>query len=657
MSEHTPLPELHAFRWGPLLRSREAGLLLLLILTLAGVALANVSFLAPANLAGMLSDCSRCIIIGCGVALVVIAGEIDISVGSMYGFLAALMGLLVSPTHLGLSTPATIVLILAAGLLLGLLNGVLVAVAKIPSIIVTLGMLTILRGATEILLAGAWITDLPSSLRVIGTRQPLGLSWGVWIAAAVFVLAVWITQRTSFGRRLYAVGNSADAARLAGINTTGVKILAFTVTGLLTAVATVVTVPELSVIESGLGVGLELLAVTAVVVGGVSIRGGVGNITGVLLAALLLGIVRTVLVFLKLGSAATFWERAVHGVFILGAVVIDHLASTRGKRRTHGSLEGLHRSTEPISRDARVPLWGILAAGLVALMIGAGISRPDFVSLETQLSLLPQVGELALLAVPMTLIMLIGGIDLSVGAIMALAAVCVGASHQAGAPLWVSGAVGMLVGAACGVFNGAFVVLARLHPLIVTLATLSLFRGLAEGISEGRPVSGFPDSLVRLASERVLGVPVILFPVALAFTVAGLVLWRGVAGRNIRAMGFNETACRFAGIATDRLKLTLYTLSGASAGLAALMLIARRNTAKADAGMSIELDVITAVVLGGTSVAGGRGSIIGTLVGVLLLHELRQFIAWRWYDDQLVLPVIGLVLILSVLAGRAWRGR
>lgn len=146
--------------------------------------------------------------------------------------------------------------------------------------------------------------------------------------------------------------------------------------------------------------------------------------------------------------------------------------------------------------------------------------------------------------------------------------------------------------------------------------------------------------------------PIVLIPAAAAFVAGAIVLWRGVAGRNTRAIGFGETACRFSGIAVDRLKLTLYTLAGASAALAAIVLIARRNTAKADAGLGIELDVITAVVLGGTSVSGGRGSLFGTLLGVLALHEIRQLIAWRWASDEWVQIAVGAVLIGGVLLTR-----
>jgi rhamnose transport system permease protein len=637
-----------------LLRHREAGIATMLAATVLLVAAVNPAFLHARNLADMLAACAPCLIVGCGVALVVIAGEIDISVGSLYGLLAALMGVLASPTHADLPVPLVTVIVLLAGLAVGLVNGLLVAAGRAPSIIVTLGMLTVLRGVTELILGGEWVTDLPPGLRTLGTATPLGLAWAVWAAAGVLVLGVWLAHRTPLGRRIYAVGSNPEAARLAGVNTAAVKIAAFGLSGLLTGVAALVSVPQLSVIESGLGVGFELLVVTAVVVGGVSVRGGVGTLAGVALAAVLLGIVRTVLVFLKLGPAAAYWERAVHGVFILGAVVLDHVARGGGS----WLAAGVHASREAMARRARVPHWVLLAAVTAAVLALAGLWSPEFLSPQTQLSLLPQAGEMALLAVPMTLVLLCGGIDLSVGATMALASVCVGmAFKQWGVPMWAAAGIGVAVGAACGALNGLFVARARIHPLIVTLATMSLFRGLAEGISGGGPASGFPEAFTALAGARVAGFPIILLPVGLAFAGAGVMLYRGVAGRNVRAVGFNETACRFSGIAVDRLKLWLYTLSGAAAGVAACMLISRRNTASADAGLGIELDVITAVVLGGTSVSGGRGSLAGTLAGVVLLHEITQLLAWNRYHDEVVLVIVGVVLIASVLLGRLFRER
>jgi rhamnose transport system permease protein len=314
---------------------RESGVACLLGFMFAAAGIVNPAFLTAGNLSDMLVQCVPAMIVGCGLTFVIVTGEIDISVGSLLGLLAALMGVLASPQRLGLPVSVVIIATLAAGASVGFLNGLLVTIGRVPSIIVTLGMLSALRGATELLMGGEWITDLPPGLRTIGTGALWTVPVSVWIAAICIALSLWLAQRTPLGLRLYAIGSNPEAARLAGLPIISAKLFAFTLTGVLTAVAALVTVPQLGVIESGLGVGFELLVVTAVVVGGTSIRGGSGTVAGTLLAVFLLGTVRTVLLFLKLGDAAVYWERAIQGAFIIAAVLLDR-ANPSPKRKRAG---------------------------------------------------------------------------------------------------------------------------------------------------------------------------------------------------------------------------------------------------------------------------------------------------------------------------------
>jgi rhamnose transport system permease protein len=286
-----------------------------------------------------------------------------------------------------------------------------------------------------------------------------------------------------------------------------------------------------------------------------------------------------------------------------------------------------------------------LLAGLLAV---ARVLDPAFVSGEVQAELLTHVGETALLALPMTLIVLAGGIDLSVGATMALCAVVLGlAVEAAGAPIPVAVLLALLAGGAAGALNGLFVARVRVHPLIVTLATLAAFRGIAEGISGGRPISGFPAGFTALGQNNLAAA---LFLGGAALTA--LALARTPLGLWLAAIGHNEEASRFAGVPVDRIRLGLHALSGLVAAAAAVLFVARRNTAKADIGTGIELDVIAMVVLGGTSIFGGRGTIAGTVLGVLVIHETREFVSWHWNRDELNLVVLGALLILSVLLNR-----
>lgn len=288
-----------------------------------------------------------------------------------------------------------------------------------------------------------------------------------------------------------------------------------------------------------------------------------------------------------------------------------------------------------------------LLAGLLAL---AEHLSPQFLTARAQWELSTHVWELALLALPMTLIILTAGIDLSVGSTMALCAVVFGISFHAKIPIALAVLLTLLVGAAAGALNGVFISRVRAHPLIVTLATLAAYRGIAEGISLGKPFSDFPAGFSALGQGSFIGVPIPGLIFATLFVLVAVLFYGTPLGLSLSAIGYNETAAHYSGLSVSRIKMALYTSSGLTAALAALLFVARRNTAKADIGTGMELDVITAVVLGGTSIFGGRGSLFGTVLGVLLIHETREFVSWQFSRDELNLIVVGVLLLLSVLA-------
>lgn len=308
---------------------KEAGVGGLLVLTMAAAAISNPTFLTGSNILDMLVKVAPAIIVGAMMTLVILAREIDISVGSLMGLCAAVMGVTSSADRLHLSPGASIAIVLGVGLAGGLVNGLLVAKARVPSIIVTLGMLTVFRGITEQLMAGKWIENLPPAIRELGTGKLIGVPHAVTMAAIAVVLGIWITKRTRFGLQVFAVGSSPEAATMRGVPSDRVRIALFALTGLAAAVATLFSASQLQVIESGFGAGFELVVIAAVVVGGTSIRGGEGSILGTLLGATLLGTISTVLIFLRLGDSVTYWERAIQGLLILLAVVGDHFWRSR----------------------------------------------------------------------------------------------------------------------------------------------------------------------------------------------------------------------------------------------------------------------------------------------------------------------------------------
>ena len=302
---------------------REWGLILLLATMAIVVGAVDPAFLRWENGRDILVRSAPTIIVACGVTVVVLTGEIDISVGSLMALLAAVLGIICSTERWGMPLAAGITAVLACGTIMGAVTGLLVTWGKVPSILATLGLLTGLRGATLLLMGGRNIDQLPAALGAWTKYGAGGFPIGVWVAAAVVIMTAWLLHRTTWGRMCYAVGSNETAARMIGVMPEKVRWFAFTYTGFLTAVATLVDVPRLPKIEAGIGQGFELLVVTTVVVGGVSISGGRGRLSGVLLAGLLLTTIRPALTFLDLGEAGEKWTKAIQGAMILLAVVTD----------------------------------------------------------------------------------------------------------------------------------------------------------------------------------------------------------------------------------------------------------------------------------------------------------------------------------------------
>ncbi|HET9597168.1 MAG TPA: ABC transporter permease [Anaeromyxobacteraceae bacterium] len=264
--------------------------------------------------------------------------------------------------------------------------------------------------------------------------------------------------------------------------------------------------------------------------------------------------------------------------------------------------------------------------------------------------------EVGLVALTMTFVIVTGGIDLSVGSILGLSAILVGVLwKRAGLPLPAAMALAIAAGGVAGLVNGLVITRFGVPPLIATLATLALYRGLAEGISESRSVRGYPEWFYELGQGEVWGVPTQVWVLLAATFVAAVVLARTTFGRSAYAVGANEIAARFSGIAVDRTKLAIYTASGLAAGLAAVIFVSRVSTTRSDMGTGLEMDAITAVVLGGTSIFGGSGTIVGTALGLILVQALRNGLALADVKGDGTIVVIGAVLILATLVGNLAR--
>jgi ribose/xylose/arabinose/galactoside ABC-type transport system permease subunit len=287
--------------------------------------------------------------------------------------------------------------------------------------------------------------------------------------------------------------------------------------------------------------------------------------------------------------------------------------------------------------------------GLAVLCAILWILTPYFLTVSNLLNVAEQTSINAIVAVGMTFVILSGGIDLSVGSIVALSGVVLGASLKSDQPMLVGVIVASLVGLACGLGNGALVSWGGLPPFIVTLGTMSIARGAALLFTEGRPVSGFDAGFRALATGRAGFIPAPVIVMLLVYLAAHFVLSRTTFGRYVYAIGGNEEATRLSGVAIRFHKTMIYGVSGLMSAVAAIILTARLNSAQPIAGMMYELDAIAATVIGGTSLMGGEGSLGGTLVGALIMGVLRNGLNLLGVSSFLQQIVIGGVIVVAVL--------
>ncbi len=260
------------------------------------------------------------------------------------------------------------------------------------------------------------------------------------------------------------------------------------------------------------------------------------------------------------------------------------------------------------------------------------------------------MSEVGLVALPMTFIIVTGGIDLSVGSILGLCAILLGVLWQGlGIPLGIVLILVLVVGMLAGVFNAAFIVQVGVPPLIMTLATLALYRGLAQGISQARSVTGYPEWFFWFGQGRIAGLPVQLWAFIIMAVVSGVGLRSTTLGRSLYAVGNNPIGARFSGLPVGRNLLIIYAFSGLMAALAAIIFVSRVTTTRSDMGTGLELDAIAAVVLGGTSIFGGKGSIFGTILGLVLIQLLKNGLALTGVTSDATIIVIGSTLILAIL--------
>ncbi len=290
--------------------------------------------------------------------------------------------------------------------------------------------------------------------------------------------------------------------------------------------------------------------------------------------------------------------------------------------------------------------------GLILLFIVLAVVAPNFLTARNLINVVDQVTVLGILAVGATAVIITGGIDLSVGSVLALSTMVLGwLSHDGGWPLWAAMLAAIAVGAVAGSLNGLGIAYAQLPPFIATLAMMSIARGMANLITDGQQIVGYPEWFFLFSSQRYLGFFSIISLVLIAlYIVSWLWLKYRASGRAIYAIGGGAEVARLAGIKVKSVTIWVYVVAGALAGLGGIVLASRLDSSQPSAGTGYELDVIAAVVIGGASLSGGVGRIGGTIIGVLIIGVLRNGLNLLGVSPFIQQIVIGLVIAIAVMA-------
>ena len=296
---------------------REISAAIAFAVLLIVVGIITPSFFNGGNLRDLVINNAPALLVAIGMTLVILVGQIDISVGSQFAVCSIAAGFLAKT---GMPLPFLFICVLLTGAAMGALNGALIGWLRLPSIIVTLAMLVMWRDALRWFTEGAWVQNLPGNFQWFGLGQSAGELLIVAIAFILFAGFAWSLRNLVAGRKVYAVGSDTEAARLAGISSPNVVFCVFVIMGSLVGVAALLNAVRFSAIPGNSGIGLEMKAIAAVVVGGVAISGGRGTLIGTLVGVALLGTIGTALTFVGINP---FWEKAIQGAIILAALVSD----------------------------------------------------------------------------------------------------------------------------------------------------------------------------------------------------------------------------------------------------------------------------------------------------------------------------------------------
>lgn len=644
--------------------NREITALLAVVLLFVLPGFLDRQYLSVQTLTMVYSSAQILILLAMGATLVMLTRNIDVSVGSITGMCAVLLGMLLNA---GYSLPVACVATLLLGLLAGFFNGVLVAWLKIPAIVATLGTLGLYRGIMLLWTGGKWIEGLPAELKQLSTPLLFGVSAIGWLTIILVAFMAWLLAKTAFGRSFYATGDNLQGARQLGVRTEAIRIVAFSLNGCMAALAGIVFASQIGFIPNQTGTGLEMKAIAACVLGGISLLGGSGAIIGAVLGAWFLTQIDSVLVLLRIPA---WWNDFIAGLVLLAVLVFDgrlRCALERNLRRQkYARFMTPPPSVKPASSGKnggcimRIRYgWELaLAALLVIEIVAFGAINPRMLDLNMLLFSTSDFICIGIVALPLTMVIVSGGIDISFGSTIGLCAIALGVLFQSGVPMPLAILLTLLLGALCGLINAGLIIYTKVNPLVITLGTLYLFAGSAlllsgmAGATGYEGIGGFPMAFTDFANLDVLGLPVPLIIFLICLLVFWLWLHKTHAGRNVFLIGQSPRVALYSAIPVNRTLCALYAMTGLASAVAAVLLVSYFGSARSDLGASFLMPAITAVVLGGANIYGGSGSIIGTAIAVLLVGYLQQGLQMAGVPNQVSSALSGALLIV-VVVGRS----
>jgi ribose transport system permease protein len=700
----------------------EAGLLVLIVALFLGGAYVNPAFFGSTSaLHAVLRDATSVGIIAVGMTFVIANRDLDLSVGSTYGLIAVVFARLFAPSFLDFGVWTSVLLCLVLGAGIGLLNGVLVTVLRVPAFIATLTMLFIGRGFVLALTHGQAIYYPQKAAEhpvffAFGEQNAAGFSNQIIFFGVAAVVGGVVLAKTRWGYETFATGGNEQAAIYAGIPTRWVRTRAYLTSALCATVAALLSAAQDKGATPLYGISLELVVIAAVIIGGASILGGRGRVLGSCLGAILVvlidkvlregwPIVRTIKVGdeeIAVNAVYTLPVGAVPvfiGLILVLAVLIEPWLI---RRRVAARLWAWFRGRPPPAASATggVAIVGVqtkgamatdmaltatgmgkffarrdaLAISLAVLLWLTGLAlRPDYWwNLSNTFAILLNYTELALITAGLVYVIAAGDIDLSVGAVLALAGSTAAFFLKVlGADPMTAVAMALVAGMCAGLFNAVVTVGFKLPAFIATLGMFYIARGLAAWFTAGQQLTGWNerynlmgrkvDDILAHYGIRLDGplhtvaqaVSVQTLWMLLVALVAGVVLAYTPFGQRIYATGGNIRAAAYAGINTDRVRFIALMFCAFCATMAGIINIAYFRSFNPVAGQFRELDAIASVIIGGGSIFGGYGTMIGALAGaavITLVRALLQLNVQGFTMPQHWINVfIGTILIAAVL--------